>query len=59
MMLYAQLRDLGIRSRAVMTIHDALWVEAPEAEESQVRHLLRKMMTTVGKLRVPMVVDIK
>ncbi len=48
-------RNLG--ARIVMMIHDALWVEAPYEEENEVRHLLRKMMTTAGKLRVPLKVD--
>jgi DNA polymerase-1 len=50
-------RKMG--ARIVMMIHDALWVEAPHAEAEQVRNLLRKMMTTAGKLRVPLEVDIK
>jgi DNA polymerase I-like protein with 3'-5' exonuclease and polymerase domains len=48
-----------MKSRIVMVIHDALWVEAPHEEAEQVRHLLRKMMITAGKLKVPMEVDIK
>ncbi len=36
-----------------------LWVEAPRKEAEQVRHLLRKMMTAAGKLKVPMEVDLK
>ncbi len=46
-------------ARIVMMIHDALWVEAPHAEAEQVRHLLRKMMTAIGKLKVPLEVDLK
>ena len=50
-------RKMG--ARIVMVIHDALWVEAPHEEAEQVRHLLRKMMTTAAKLKVPLEVDIK
>jgi DNA polymerase I-like protein with 3'-5' exonuclease and polymerase domains len=46
-----------MEARIVMAIHDALWVEAPHQEAEQVRHLLRKMMITAGKLRVPLEVD--
>ena len=53
------LRRRKIGARTVMAIHDALWVEAPHQEAEQVRHLLRKMMTTAGKLRVRLEVDIK
>jgi len=48
-------RKMG--SRIVMMIHDALWVEAPQEEAEQVRHLMRKMMTTAAKLAVPLEVD--
>ena len=41
-----------MEARIVMVIHDALWVEAPHEEESQVRHLMRRMMATSGKLEV-------
>ncbi len=50
-------RKMG--ARIVMMIHDALWVEAPHQEAEQVRHLLRKMMTTAARLRVPVGVDFK
>jgi DNA polymerase I-like protein with 3'-5' exonuclease and polymerase domains len=40
-----------------MMIHDALWIEAPHQEAEQVRHLLRKMMTSAGKLKVLLEVD--
>jgi DNA polymerase I-like protein with 3'-5' exonuclease and polymerase domains len=40
-----------------MVFLDALWVEAPHEKAEQVRHLIRKMMTTAGKLRVPLEVD--
>jgi DNA polymerase I-like protein with 3'-5' exonuclease and polymerase domains len=40
-----------------MMIHGALCVEAPHEEAEQVRHLLRKMMATGGKLDVPLAVD--
>jgi DNA polymerase I len=46
-------------ARIVMMIHDALWVECPEEEAEQVRHLMRKMMTTAAKLKVPLAVEIE
>jgi DNA polymerase-1 len=52
-------RRRRMEARIVMAIHDAVWVECPEEEDEQVRHLLRKMMTTAGKLRVRLEVDIK
>ncbi|MGO9120637.1 MAG: DNA polymerase [Desulfomonilaceae bacterium] len=47
-----------IKSRMVMVIHDALWVESPEDEAEHVRHLVWKMMTTADKFKVPLEVEI-
>jgi DNA polymerase I len=52
-------RKRNMEARMVMMIHDSLWVEAPKEEAEQVRHLMRKMMATAGKLKVPLEVDIK
>jgi DNA polymerase-1 len=48
-------RKMG--SKIVMMIHDALWVEAPQKEAEQARYLMKKMMTTAAKLKVPLEVD--
>jgi DNA polymerase I len=50
-------RRRGMGAGIVMMIHDALWVEAPQDEENEVRHLVERMMTTAGKLTVPLAVD--
>lgn len=47
-------RRRQMRSRIVMMIHDALWIEAPEVEAAQTRYLMKKMMTTAAKLKVPL-----
>ncbi len=52
-------RRRNMKARIVMMIHDALWVEAPPQEAEQVRHLMTRMMTTTGKLGVPLEVDIE
>jgi DNA polymerase I len=52
-------RRRNMKARIVMSIHDSLWVECPKEEAEYVRHLMRKMMTTAGKLKVPLEVDIK
>jgi DNA polymerase-1 len=49
----------GMVARIVMMIHDAFWVECPEEEAEQVRHLMWRMMTTAGKLDVPLEIDLK
>ncbi|WP_041286281.1 DNA polymerase [Desulfomonile tiedjei] len=52
-------RRRSMDARIVMMIHDALWVECPEKEAEQVKHLTQRMMITSGKLRVPLDVDIQ
>jgi len=47
----------GNESGIVMMIHDALWVEAPTAEEAEVKDLMKAVMTTAGNLTVPLEVD--
>jgi DNA polymerase I len=52
-------RKRNMEARIVIMIHDALWVECPEEEAEQVRHLMWRMMSTAAQLRVPLEVDIK
>ena len=47
----------NLKARIVMAIYDALWVECPEEEVEQVRHLLRRTMITAMKLEVPLAVE--
>lgn len=51
-------RRRNMEARIVMMIHDASGVEAPHEEENEVSRLVRRMMTTAGKLDVPLEVDI-
>ncbi len=50
-------RRRNMKARIVMMIHDALWVEAPKEEENEVQRLVRRMMTTAGKLDIPLAVS--
>ncbi|MGO9117348.1 MAG: DNA polymerase [Desulfomonilaceae bacterium] len=50
-------RRRNMRARIVMIIQDSIWVEAPHRETEQVRHLMRRMITTAGKLNVPPAVE--
>lgn len=52
-------RRRNMAARIVMMIHDCIWAEAAKEEAEQVTHLLRKTMTTAGKLKVTLGVDIK
>lgn len=46
-------------SRLVMTVHDSLWVLAPEEEKDLAVEIIRKEMTQAIPLRVPLRVDIE
>jgi DNA polymerase I-like protein with 3'-5' exonuclease and polymerase domains len=50
-------RGRNTRARIVMIIQDSIWVEAPHQETEKVRHLMRRMMPTSGKLIVPLAVE--
>ena len=51
-------RRQNMKACILMTIHDALWVESTEAEAEEVRAILQAVMTTPGRLDVPLEVDI-
>jgi DNA polymerase I len=57
--LNSELKALGTRSKIVMAVHDAIWVECLEKEAEQVRHLVRQMMTTAANLKVPLAVEME
>ena len=60
MRLFARFRDLGMESRVVMTIHDAVYVEAPEEEAAQARRILKEQMEAAVEMPVvPFEVDIE
>jgi DNA polymerase-1 len=59
MRLYTKFRSLGMKSRIVMVIHDAVYVEAPEEESEQARYWTKAIMEdTVEMPIVSLVVDI-
>lgn len=49
-------REMG--AQLVTMIHDSIWVEATAVETSEVRELIRTIMTNAGKLDVPLAVDL-
>ncbi|MFC1836049.1 DNA polymerase, partial [Thermodesulfobacteriota bacterium] len=60
MRLYARFRDLGMKSRVVMTIHDAVYVEASEDEAERARLLINEQMEAAVEMTfVPLEVDIE
>lgn len=60
MRLYARFRDLGMKSQVVMTIHDAVYVEAPDEEAQAARNILKTEMEAAVEMPVvPLEVDIE
>jgi DNA polymerase I-like protein with 3'-5' exonuclease and polymerase domains len=57
MRLCARFRDLGMRSHVIMMVHDSIWVQAPKAEEAEVRDLMKAVMTNASELAVPLQVE--
>lgn len=56
--LHSELKANNTGARIVAAIHDAVWIECPEEEVEQVRHLMRMIMTTASELRIPLAVDL-
>jgi DNA polymerase-1 len=56
--LDAALADGNFASRMILTVHDELVLEVPEAERKKVEPTVRSVMESVTELRVPLVVDI-
>jgi DNA polymerase-1 len=55
--LPAALRAAGLLSRLLLTVHDELLFEAPEAEAAQLAAVARTVMEDAVSLRVPLVVE--
>ena len=52
------LRDEGLRSRMVLTVHDELVLEVPLDEREAAEGATRAAMEGAADLRVPLVVDV-
>jgi DNA polymerase-1 len=52
------LEEAGLRSRMILTVHDELVLEVPLDEREKVEPLVRDVMESVCKLKVPLVVDL-
>ncbi len=46
-----------MQSRIVMMIHEALWLEAPEAEAKETEGVMEETMTTTALLTFPLELD--
>jgi DNA polymerase-1 len=47
-----------LRSRLVLQVHDELVLEVPEGEVDRLRQLLPEKMENVGKLSIPLIVEV-
>jgi DNA polymerase-1 len=56
--IHRRLRDEGRNARLVLQVHDELLLEAPDAEVSAVRDLVREEMCAAYELDPPLAVDI-
>src|SRR3954452_2259703 len=56
--IHRRLRDEGRKSRLVLQVHDELLVEAPDAEVSTVKELVREEMIRAYPLDPPLAVDV-
>jgi DNA polymerase I len=56
--IHQRLRDEGRSARLVLQVHDELLVEAPDAETSAVRELVREEMCSAYPLDPPLAVDV-
>lgn len=54
-----RLKELKVKSRLILQIHDELLIEAHKDEVDQVSHILQEEMQNAAKLRVPLEVDVK
>lgn len=57
--VHRRLQQEGLAARLILTVHDELLIEAPEAEAGRAQELLRESMEKVASLSVPLKSDIK
>ena len=53
------LKERKLRAKLVLQVHDELIAECPEEEAEQVCEILRKSMSFVASLSVPLAVEVK
>jgi DNA polymerase-1 len=52
------LAGAGLKTRLIMQVHDELVLETPQQEVETVKRELPRLMGSVAKLSVPLVVDV-
>ena len=56
--LYHKMKELNLKSKLIMQVHDELIIEAPEDEVEQVKKLMIESMQNAAKLKVKLIVDV-
>ena len=56
--VWRRLRAEGLQSRLILTVHDELIVEAPEAEAAQAARILQEEMEGCVQYAVPLSTDV-
>ena len=56
--VYKKLKELKLRSRIVLQVHDELLLEVPASEMEQVSGIVKNIMENIVELSVPLIVDI-
>ena len=55
--IYRRLKDLGLRSKLILQVHDELIIEAYEEEKETVKTILKTEMENAVNLSVPLIAD--
>ena len=56
--LYRKMKELGLKSKLIMQVHDELIIEAHESEVEHLVTAISDCMSNAAKLRVPLVADV-
>ena len=56
--VYNKLKELNLKSKLILQIHDELIIDAVQGEEETIKVILKECMENVVKLEVPLEVDI-
>jgi DNA polymerase I len=57
--LNSELKARHTGARVVMIIHDAIWIETPEGKAGKTKDLIRSVITTSLKLKIPLDIDMQ
>ncbi|MDR4022950.1 MAG: DNA polymerase, partial [Eubacteriales bacterium] len=56
--VHRKIKEMNLKSRLILQVHDELLIEAPENEVETVKEMLKNEMENAAGLNVPMDVDV-